>query len=104
VNSNISELESDASESELTFAKEQLGGTPTSKDCKLLGLGWDKHTDSLQVTFPTIPAVLTKRGVLAYLANVYDPLGVVSPVLLYRETCDSKIRWDAPLPEPLAKR
>ncbi|CAB4033869.1 Hypothetical predicted protein, partial [Paramuricea clavata] len=43
------------------------------------------------------------------IAKSYDPLGLVSPTvlvakLLYRDICDSKISWDAQLPEPLLKR
>ena len=107
--SNIAELESDSVESEPTFAKQQLKGSSTSLDSKLLGLPWDKVKDRLRVDFPTIPAVLTKRGVLAYLAKVYDPLGLVSPVLLegkliYRDICEARMRWDAPISDPLLKR
>ena len=74
-------------------------------DTKLLGLSWNKVEDSLHVVFPSIPAVLTKRGVLAFLAKVYDPLGLVSPQLLegkliYRDICEEKIRWDASIPPP----
>ncbi|KAK3745904.1 hypothetical protein QZH41_000285 [Actinostola sp. cb2023] len=51
---------------------------------------------------------MTKRGILAKLAKVYDPLGLVSPItlsgkIIYRSVCDDKIGWDVPLPEPLAK-
>ena len=70
--SNVSEIESVSTDSDLTFAKIQLGTTSTN-ECKLLGLKWDKSQDCLQVVFPDIPAVLTKRGILAYLAKVYDP-------------------------------
>ena len=52
---------------------------------------------------------MTKHGVLANLARVYDPLGLVSPVMLegkliYREICDQKLAWDAPLPDVYADR
>ena len=50
---------------------------------------------------------VTKRELLRNLANIYDPLGLVSPVTLkgktiYRETCKAKTAWDATLPEPQA--
>jgi hypothetical protein len=87
------------SDSSITFAKQQLGANPKENECKLLGLKWNKIEDTLQVDFPTVPAVLTKRGVLTYLAKVYDPLGLISPMMLegkiiYREICEEKIRWD----------
>ena len=52
---------------------------------------------------------MTKRGILSKVARVCDPLGLVSPCtlagkLLYWETCDNKLEWDAPLNEPLARR
>ena len=42
-------------------------------------------------------------GILKYLASVYDPLGIASPILLlgkliFREICDLKVGWDIPLP------
>lgn len=52
--------------------------------------------------------MLTKRGILAKLAKIYDPLGLVSPEtlsgkLIYRAVCDTKKAWDAELPRDLAK-
>ena len=40
---------------------------------------------------------------------MYDPLGSVSPVtlerkIIYRDACDTKQAWDAPLPSPLIKK
>ena len=104
--SNEPELETECENYEPTFAKQQLDYTPSGKS-KLLGLPWDKTEDTLSLTFPTFPAEITKRGILANLAQVYDPLGVVSPVMLdgkriYREACNQKIAWDAPLPEAIA--
>ena len=107
--SNAPEIESDTNDGDITFAKQQLSVNPTRDECKLLGLKWDKANDLLQVDLPKIPAVLTKRGVLAYLAKVYDPLGLISPTLLegklmYREICEANIRWDGPIPDELSKR
>ena len=78
-------------------------------DDKILGLKWDKVDDTLHVSLPTQPATLTKRGILANLAKVYYPLGVVSPEMLegkliYREACELKTNWDAPLPETVAEK
>lgn len=36
----------------------------------------------MSVMVPAEKAVATKRGVLAKLAKIYDPLGVVSPMML----------------------
>ena len=107
--SNAPELESDMNDGALTFAKQQLRVSPKENGSKLLGLKWNKVEDSLQVDFPSTPAVLTKRGLLAYLAKVYDPLGLLSPMLLegkilYWEVCETKVRWDGFIPDDLSKR
>lgn len=59
------------------------------------------------MSFPVKPAELTKRGILANLAKVYDPLGLASPVtlegkLVFRDACNLKIAWDAPLPNTIS--
>ncbi|XP_022802398.1 uncharacterized protein LOC111339932 [Stylophora pistillata] len=80
--SNVPELEGDCTDDEPSFAKQQLGASSARGECKLLGLKWDKGDDTLHVSFPSQPATLTKRGILANLANIYDPLGLVSPAML----------------------
>ncbi|KAK3730894.1 hypothetical protein QZH41_012605 [Actinostola sp. cb2023] len=107
--SNAQELVESAKSSadDDTYAKQQLG-TPPGGDCSLLGLGWNTNRDTLSVEVPQGETVMTKRGILAKLAKVYDPLGLVSPItlsgkIIYRSVCDDKIGWDVPLPEPLAK-
>ena len=93
--SNRKELETACEDYEPSFAKEQLENTLARGPCKLLGVGWDKVEDTLHVCFPATPAEQTKRGILTNLAKVYDPLGIVSPVMLdgkvlYRESCIEK--------------
>ena len=63
----------------------------------------------MSVMVPAEKAVATKRGVLAKLPKIYDPLGVVSPTMLsgklvYRAVCDSKKAWDAPIADPLCRQ
>jgi hypothetical protein len=90
--SNVPELEpknqSPSEISELTYAKSQLAGIE-QPDGKPLGVPWDRKHDTISVTL--------------------TPLGLASPTtltgkLVYRRTCDSKIPWDADLPEPLGKK
>ena len=62
----------------------------------------------MSVTVPAEKAALTKQGILAKLAKIYDPLGLVSPTtlrgkLIYRAVCDAKTAWDAPIPQDIAK-
>ncbi|XP_068679106.1 uncharacterized protein [Montipora foliosa] len=107
--SNEKQLETSCEDYEPSFAKEQLENGTAAGECKLLGLGWDKVQDTLHVSFPELPAEETNRGILANLAKVYDPLGIVSPVMLegkvlYRESCIQKNAWDAPLPDDLERK
>ena len=106
---NVSDQETIFGDDEPTFAKQQLENKLNLGKIKLLGLPWDKVQDTLSVVFPAETAELTKRRVLANLAKVYDPLGLVSPVMLegkliYREICNQKLAWDAPLPDVYANR
>lgn len=109
-NSNVRELEAFGAhdnEGVVIYAKEQLGVKPG--ECGLLGLRWNKDSDTIAVTFPQEIVASTKRGVLGKIARVYDPLGLVSPLtlegkMLYRDACQKKMAWDAELPQGLLKR
>ena len=68
----------------------------------MLGLPWNKEQDSLSITVPLEKATLSKRGILAKLAQIYDPLVLVSPVI-YRAGFDTKGAWNADLSRDLAK-
>ena len=78
--SNVPELELEQSpqeEGEPTYAKQQLG-VPQGTFSSMLGLPWNKEQDSLSIPVPPEKATLSKRGILAKLAKIYDPLGLVS--------------------------
>ena len=92
---------------EQSYAKEQLG--VQHGETKLLGLSWNKHNDTLVVAFPNKPEEITKREILRFLASVYDPLGIVSPVTLlgkfiFREVCDQHLPWDEKLSDKLGQQ
>ena len=64
-NSNIPQLEETASSEALqeqSYAKQTLMVKPS--ESKLLGMKWDKRSDTLAVTFPNEREPKTKRGVL----------------------------------------
>ena len=108
--SNVPELESEQSpkeEGEPTYTTQQLG-VPQGTFSSMLGLPWNKEQDSLSITVPPEKAMLTKRGILAKLAKIYGPLGLVLPEtlsgkLVYRTVCDTKGAWDSHLSCDLAK-
>ena len=96
-NSNVSHLEGEScgpvgSSEEQTFAKQHLNAN--SSEPRMLGLKWNKQRDTLAAVIPTEAAPPTKRGILAKLAKIYDPLGLIAPVTLsekqiYRDVCES---------------
>ncbi|XP_068715399.1 uncharacterized protein [Montipora foliosa] len=95
--------------SEDTYTKQQLSANVSGVGTKLLGLKWDEVADTPAITFPQERAEPTKRGILGKLGCIYDYLGLASPTTLqgefiYREACELKQAWDAPLPDALAVR
>ncbi|XP_068692652.1 uncharacterized protein [Montipora foliosa] len=108
--SNVAELEEPEGQVEdgSTFAKQQLG-SPRAKNGSLLGLIWDKEEDQIGIVIPRDDEIASKRGLLRNLARIYDPLGLVAPLtvqgkFIYRDTCNAKVAWDAPLPQQLASQ
>ena len=75
---------------------------------KALGIHWDSRRDTLRVSVPTndIPEVSTKRTVASQYAQVYDVLGLYSPIpvkakILLQKLWKEKLGWDEPLPSHL---
>ncbi|XP_055680290.1 uncharacterized protein LOC129788348 [Lutzomyia longipalpis] len=72
-----------------------------------LGMIWQKTQDRLSFKWKReSPSVHTKRVVLSVLASLYDPLGLLGPVvilgkLLMQAIWQMKIGWDEQVPEPI---
>ena len=111
-NSNVAELEEtherENVDSELSFAKQQLG--VQTSESKVLGLLWNKQLDTLTVTFHQDEDTSNQeRTLLKKLAKVYDPLGLTTPFtlqgkLIYRDICHQKLPWNAQLTRNLTER
>ena len=81
---------------------------------KVMGVPWDRIEDSLKFDLTTfagqaLEGTLTKRKLLSTTAQFYDPLSLLSPVILplkcmFQEICRLKIDWDEPLSEDLTSR
>ena len=106
--SNVKEAEDqlEQNQTETTYAKQTLGTTPS--ESKILGVQWNKETDTFGVNLDIPETANTKRGMLKFLASVFDPLGLISPIMLlgknmFREACDLKLTWDEELPTKLKK-
>ena len=94
--------EEDQGYSKSTFDPQQLDSHP-----RVLGQVWSSRTDMLIISFSsplkTIKeTAITKRSILSTAAKFYDPLGLISPVILrmkqmFQELCRSKVDWDEQL-------
>ena len=68
------------------YAKQNLGTESSNCRTQRLGLEWDKRADTISIAFPELDTILSK------LACIYDPLGLVSPIILqgkviFRDAC-----------------
>ena len=78
-------------------------------DCLLpqesaLGLKWNVEGDYFTYSISLEDKPMTKRGLLSTTASLYDPLGLVAPVLLVpkliqQELCRQNLEWDDELPQ-----
>ena len=76
---------------------------------KALGVQWCIESDSFRfrITFQEKP--MTRRGVLSTVMSVYDPLGLLAPIILpgkviLQDLCRISAAWDDPLPDALRIR
>ena len=58
----------------------------SANDSKLLGLRWEKGSDNLIFDFEDLTKnftnVLTKRSLIHCIASIFDPLGLIIPVII----------------------
>ncbi|XP_043483451.1 uncharacterized protein LOC122511943 [Leptopilina heterotoma] len=75
---------------------------------KTLGLRWDSNKDCLQYQVESLDEhKITKRNVLSKVAQVFDPLGLVGPVLItgkiiMQQLWVRQIEWDQQIPPDLS--
>ncbi|XP_029158933.1 uncharacterized protein LOC114931136 [Nylanderia fulva] len=76
----------------------------------VLGLQWKPTADCFQFSIDRpSTATITKRTILSTIAKLFDPLGLLSPVIikakiLIQELWINKLNWDESLPSPLANQ
>ncbi|XP_058810564.1 uncharacterized protein LOC131675563 [Phymastichus coffea] len=75
---------------------------------KTLGVVWDSQRDILQYSVSCIDlqATLTKRQLLSKISKIFDPLGLLGPVVLFAKTLiqdcwKAKVGWDESLPQDI---
>ena len=78
----------------------------------VLGLSWLLENEELALNVSSylknaenIPH--TKRNILKFIASIFDPAGLISPVLInlkiiLQKLCVLKVNWDDPIPTNLA--
>lgn len=99
--------------------KRKLSNIDKSGKIAVLGVQWDYRTDEMFVKISLKPIVkLTKRVALSIAASIFDPLGLVSPVVMPARFLIQEIwlrdrqlkkqenlqTWDNELPADLAKK
>ena len=105
--SNIKELDDFTVEPDTSFEKKEL--KTKTLELKILRVLWDKVKDTIGVDFQVPDHPTIKRGMLKFLASIYDPVGIISPPIMllakdmYREECNLKLSWDQRLLEDLTK-
>lgn len=72
---------------------------------KVLGLSWSPSSDTFSISLPKniIDGTPTKRIVLSTIAQLFDPLGLIGPIIIVAKLTMQlvwveKIDWDAELP------
>lgn len=75
---------------------------------RVLGLEWCIKSDCFKFKIVLKDRPLTRRGILSTISSIYDPLGMLSPVILtvkkiLRDLCRREIGWDDTVPESVSK-
>lgn len=75
-----------------------------NESCKTLGIQWYSHEDILKIQVPQQTEFTpSKRRVLSEIAQIYDPLGLVSPIVIsakifIQKLWSLRISWDDHIP------
>ncbi|XDV52444.1 hypothetical protein PO909_021172 [Leuciscus waleckii] len=76
---------------------------------RALGVQWCIESDNFKFRIIIQERPPTRRGILSVVGSIYDPLGILAPVvltakLILQELCRLKLGWDDDIPEHLAKK
>ncbi|XP_062704650.1 uncharacterized protein LOC134286956 [Aedes albopictus] len=78
---------------------------------KTLGITWEPGTDQLRFIFdaPQCEQVWTRRNILSSIAKLFDPLGLISPVIIVAKMQMQELAllnsgWDAPVPADIERK
>ena len=70
---------------------------------RALGVHWCVHSHSLKFKIELKDVPCTRRGILSTISSIYDPLGLIAPVVLVgkqilQDLCHGS-SWDEPVPD-----
>ena len=73
---------------------------------RALGVRWCVESDTFKFRVTVKEHVFTRRGVLSTVCSIFDPLGMIAPVVLQgkiilQQMCRDHLDWDEPIPEHL---
>ncbi|XP_065060233.1 uncharacterized protein LOC135687567 [Rhopilema esculentum] len=95
-----------------TFTKSISNTVCNGTESKILGMPWNRNNDKFVFDFSEFieaassTVEVTKRNILRTTARFFDPLGVLSPVILplkmiFQQLCKLKTAWDEKLPDDI---
>lgn len=75
---------------------------------RVLGVQWCLQSDAFKFKILVQDRPLTRRGILSVVSSVYDPLGILSPIVLsakiiLQELCRQRLGWDDSIPPSAAQ-
>lgn len=75
---------------------------------RVLGVECCIKSDAFKFKITLKERPLTRRGILSTVSSIYDPLGMLSPLVLtakkiLRDLCRRGVGWDDPIPETVSK-
>ena len=90
-------------------AKEIKNLCLTNVENRVLGMIWNVKEEVFRFEVNAEAKLLTRRFILSITNRLFDPLGLVAPVivearLIFRDVCKQKIDWDDPVTQPYASR
>ena len=98
-------------EEDESFSKSSFKKGDRENNVKILGLTLDKTSDRIRFDFSKVFSndcqFVTKLEILSSTAKIYDPLGLLSPIvvplkLLFQEICKKTANWDTKLSEEIS--
>lgn len=97
-------------QSETVDSGEDIVKINSFHDSKTLGIRWDTSLDRINYSFAITQCnQITKRNVLSEIAQLWDPLGILGPVIItakmfIQKLWNERLSWDEPLPADLSNQ